>query len=91
MVFTPSCTTACVACCTAQTRRCSALNSDHLAWSQRLQQLTIFRAYNWHSAVQQLNSAAALCRLHLGFLRLLPGQGRRAEVTDRVRQLDQCY
>lgn len=48
---------------------------DHLAWSPRLGRLTIFRAYNWHSVPLQLDSVRAL--LHLDFMHLLPGHGRR--------------
>lgn len=61
---------------------------DHLAYSQRLGRLTIFRAYNWHSVAQQLDSVAALRQLR--FLTVLPGHGRRAQFADaseRERQL----
>ncbi|KAL4451175.1 hypothetical protein ABPG77_009247 [Micractinium sp. CCAP 211/92] len=63
---------------------------DHLAWSHRLQRLTIFRAYNWHSVEQQLDSVAKL--RDLDFLHILPGHGRRwqaADAADRQRHIDE--
>lgn len=62
---------------------------DHLAWSHRLQRLTIFRAYNWHSVEQQLDSVAKL--RDLDFEHILPGHGRRralADAADRRAQID---
>ena len=87
LVFTPGHTSGCVS---LLYRPAQALFSgDHLGWSHRLQRLTIFRAMNWHSVEQQLESAAAL--RHLEFSHLLPGHGRRAEFADgadRVAQLE---
>ncbi len=63
---------------------------DHLAWSHRLQRLTIFRGYNWHSVEQQLDSVAKL--RDLDFLHILPGHGRRwqaADAADRQRHIDE--
>lgn len=63
---------------------------DHLAWSHRLQRLTIFRAYNWHSVAQQLDSVAKL--RDLDFLHILPGHGRRwqaAGAADRQHRIDE--
>ena len=87
LVFTPGHTAGCVSLLYRPDQ--ALFSGDHLAWSHRLQRLTIFRAYNWHSVAQQLDSAAALRQLD--FLHLLPGHGRRADFVDgadRVRQLD---
>jgi glyoxylase-like metal-dependent hydrolase (beta-lactamase superfamily II) len=87
LVFTPGHTAGCVSLLYPPDQ--ALFSGDHLAWSHRLQRLTIFRAYNWHSVAQQLDSAAALRQLE--FLHLLPGHGRRAEFSgsaDRVRQVD---
>lgn len=62
---------------------------DHLAWSHRLQRMTIFRDYNWHSVPLQLESVAKLRGVE--FLHCLPGHGRRAsfaDLGDMRRQLD---
>lgn len=53
---------------------------DHLAWSARLNRLTIFRAYNWHSVELQLQSVATLQR-GVDFTVVLPGHGRKATFT----------
>lgn len=87
LVFTPGHTAGCVSLLYLPDQ--ALFSGDHLAWSHRLQRLTIFRAFNWHSVAQQLDSAAALRQLE--FLLLLPGHGRRADfadAADRVRQLD---
>jgi hypothetical protein len=87
LVFTPGHTAGCVSLLYLPDQ--ALFSGDHLAWSHRLQRLTIFRAFNWHSVAQQLDSAAALRQLE--FLHLLPGHGRRADfadAADRVRQLD---
>ena len=87
LVFTPGHTAGCVS---LLFRPDAALfTGDHLAYSQRLRRLTIFRAYNWHSVPQQLASVAALRSLN--FLTVLPGHGRRtrlADAADRRAQID---
>eukprot|EP00887_Chlorella_sp_A99_P000164 scaffold13.g164.t1 len=90
LLFTPGHTCGCVSLYYAPDR--ALLTGDSLAWSARLQRLTIFRAHNWHSVPQQLESMA---RLTLAadapaFLHLLPGHGRRtafADDADRTRQM----
>lgn len=88
LLFTPGHTRGCVSLLFRPDR--ALFTGDHLAYSARLDRLTIFQAYNWHSVEQQLGSAAAL--RDLDFLHLLPGHGRRARFTDaadRRRQLDE--
>lgn len=87
LVFTPGHTAGCVSLLYRPDK--ALLTGDHLAWSHRMQRLTIFRAYNWHSVELQLASVAALRRLD--FLHVLPGHGRRArfaDAADRERQLE---
>ncbi|NEO34556.1 MAG: hypothetical protein F6K36_30025 [Symploca sp. SIO3C6] len=48
---------------------------DHLAWSERLQQLYAFRRYCWHSWTEQIQSMKIL--LNYEFEWILPGHGRR--------------
>jgi hypothetical protein len=55
------------------------------AYSDRLQRLTIFRRYNWHSVPQQLDSVRRL--LDHDFLHVLPGHGRRARFADAAQRM----
>lgn len=90
LVFTPGHTAGCLSLFYAPAR--ALFTGDHLAYSQRLGRLTIFRAYNWHSVAQQLGSVQALLEggPPLDFLHVLPGHGRAAsfaDAADRERQL----
>jgi glyoxylase-like metal-dependent hydrolase (beta-lactamase superfamily II) len=73
IIFTPGHTPGC---CSLLYRPDKTLfTGDHLAYSRRLDRLTIFRAYNWHSVPEQVASVAKL--VDLEFLTVLPGHGRR--------------
>ncbi|KAL4422898.1 hypothetical protein ABPG75_009095 [Micractinium tetrahymenae] len=88
LLFTPGHTAGCLSLLYRPDQ--ALFTGDHLAWSNRLQRLTIFRAYNWHSVPQQLDSVAAL--RDLDFVHVLPGHGRRAvlaDAADRRRQIDE--
>lgn len=78
LIFTPGHTAGCVSLLSKPDR--ALFTGDHLAYSQRLGRLTIFRAYNWHSVPQQLDSVAKLAGRE--FLHVLPGHGRRASFRD---------
>ena len=82
LVFTPGHTAGCVSLLYQPDR--ALFTGDHLAWSQRLQRLTLFRDFNWHSVEQQVSSVAKL--RGLDFLRVLPGHGRRAEFADAAER-----
>jgi len=87
LLFTPGHTAGCVS-LLFQPHGGVLFTGDHLAYSQRLERLTIFRAYNWHSVAQQLDSVARLRQLP--FLTVLPGHGRRAQfgsAQEREQQL----
>ncbi|KAI3430589.1 hypothetical protein D9Q98_005182 [Chlorella vulgaris] len=86
LIATPGHTAGCVSLLYRPSR--ALFTGDHLAYSHRLQRLSIFRAYNWHSVSKQLDSVAKLS--NLDFVHLLPGHGRRtsfADAADRERQL----
>lgn len=88
LLFTPGHTAGCVSLLYRPDR--ALFTGDTLAWSSRLQRMTIFRAFNWHSVSQQLASVAAL-RGH-DFLVVLPGHGRRrvfADAAQREAELQQ--
>ena len=83
LVFTPGHTAGCVS-LLFRPDGGVLFSGDHLAFSQRLGRLTIFRAYNWHSVAQQLDSVARLRQLP--FLTVLPGHGRRAQFADAAQR-----
>lgn len=86
LIATPGHTAGCVSLLYRPSR--ALFTGDHLAYSHRLQRLSIFRAYNWHSVSKQLDSVAKLS--NLDFVHLLPGHGRRtsfADAADRECQL----
>ena len=82
LVFTPGHTAGCVSLLFRPDH--SLLTGDHLAWSQRLQRLTLFPDFNWHSLEQQISSVAKL--RGLDFLHVLPGHGRRAGFADAAER-----
>ena len=63
---------------------------DHLAWSDRLQQLYAFRAYSWYSWSEQVKSMHKLA--DYAFEWVLPGHGRRyhADAKTMKAQMQKC-
>ena len=86
LLFTPGHTAGCVS-LLYRPHGGVLFTGDHLAYSQRLGRLTIFRAYNWHSVSQQLDSVAGLRQLP--FFTLLPGHGRRAQFGNAAEREEQ--
>ena len=86
LLFTPGHTAGCVS-LLYRPHGGVLFTGDHLAYSQRLGRLTIFKAYNWHSVSQQLDSVAGLRQLP--FLTVLPGHGRRAQFGDAAEREEQ--
>lgn len=78
LIFTPGHTRGCVSLLYKPEK--VLCTGDHLAFSERLDRLTIFRAYNWYNVDLQLESVAKL--LHYDFLHVLPGHGRRISFSD---------
>lgn len=63
---------------------------DHLAWSDRLQQLAAFRDYCWYSWSKLIESMEKLT--HYRFQWVLPGHGRRYHADEPTvqRELAKC-
>jgi glyoxylase-like metal-dependent hydrolase (beta-lactamase superfamily II)/ferredoxin len=63
---------------------------DHLAWSERLQQLYAFRTYCWYSWPEQVKSMHKLA--DYAFEWVLPGHGRRyhADAETMKLQMQKC-
>lgn len=63
---------------------------DHLAWSDRLQQLIAFRDFCWYSYSEQIKSMRKLA--NYSFEWVLPGHGRRhhADVEMMKVQMQKC-
>jgi glyoxylase-like metal-dependent hydrolase (beta-lactamase superfamily II)/ferredoxin len=63
---------------------------DHLAWSDRLQQLYAFRTYSWYSWSEQVKSMHKLA--DYAFEWVLPGHGRRyhADTETMKLQMQKC-
>jgi glyoxylase-like metal-dependent hydrolase (beta-lactamase superfamily II)/ferredoxin len=63
---------------------------DHLAWSDRLQQLAAFRDFCWYSWTEQLKSMHKLA--NYSFEWVLPGHGRRfhADPQTMHQQMEKC-
>lgn len=63
---------------------------DHLAWSDRLQQLYAFRTYCWYSWSEQVKSMHKL--IDYAFEWVLPGHGRRyhADTETMKDQMQKC-
>lgn len=63
---------------------------DHLAWSERLQQLIAFRDFCWYSFSEQIKSMEKLAQY--SFEWVLPGHGRRhhADRETMRQQMQQC-
>ena len=72
LIFTPGHTRGCVSLLYKPEK--ALFTGDHLAFSSRLERLTIFRAYNWYNVDLQLESVAKL--LDYDFMHILPGHGR---------------
>ena len=89
LIFTPGHTRGCVSLLYKSDK--VLFSGDHLAFSGRLQRLTLFRNVNWYSVPVQLESVKKL--LEVGdFLHILPGHGRRTsfdDVTERDAALKQ--
>lgn len=73
VLFTPGHTRGCLS--LLYTKDQALFTGDHLAYSTRLDRLTIFRAYNWYDVGLQCESVAKL--LGYDFVHILPGHGRR--------------
>lgn len=73
LIFTPGHTEGCVSLLYKPGR--ALFSGDHLAYSERVQDLSIFRYYNWFSVPEQVESVRKL--LSEDFIWLLPGHGRR--------------
>jgi len=65
-------------------------SGDHLAWSERLQQLNAFRNACWYSWSEQTKSMHKLA--DYTFEWVLPGHGRRyyAEAATMKLQMQKC-
>ena len=84
LIFTPGHTRGCVSLLYNPDK--ALFTGDHLAYSERLGRLTIFRAYNWYNVSLQLESVAKLCEYE--FLHVLPGHGRCTAFANREECLD---
>lgn len=73
LIFVPGHTEGCVA-LHLKTQKV-LFTGDHLAWSERGEDVTLFRHYNWFSVSKQVKSVAKL--IPLDFTWILPGHGRR--------------
>ena len=78
LIFTPGHTRGCVSLYFKPEK--VLCTGDHLAYSKRLDRLTIFRAYNWYNVDLQLESVFKL--LEYDFMHILPGHGRRISFPD---------